>query len=180
MRYFIGALIRGETAEYYKATCSELARQFGIDDLSTIMPAYMTVKAPFDRTNIEPVIDLVSKVAEAPAHPLSLSGLSNFDRRTIFVDAPNPSPELTEYLKGVLTKLRAFGLPVNPREDKLHLHLSIARFIKPPQYESIWKYLNASPAPSFDINFDNLTIFVKETEASPWKVLKTFPLLGKR
>jgi len=28
--------------------------------------------------------------------------------------------------------------------------------------------------------FDNLTIFSKEREGEAWKVLKTFPLVGKR
>lgn len=180
MRYFIGCHIRGEAAEFVKATTSDLAARFGITDVTTIAPPYMTVKAPFERNNLEMVEEVISLATEVPPRPLTLSGWNHFDNRTIFIDAKDSSPELTSYLRSVLAKLRAIGLPVNPLEDKLHLHLSVARFLKPKEYEEIWKYLSTIPVPKFDIMFDNLTIYTKEKkEDKAWKTLKTFPLTGR-
>jgi len=38
MKYFIGYLIRGEAAEYYRLTGAELANTFRVDDVSRIAP----------------------------------------------------------------------------------------------------------------------------------------------
>jgi 2'-5' RNA ligase len=181
MRYFIGDLIRGEAAEYYKATCADLATRFGAEDVSRIVAPHITVKAPFERREIETVDDVASLVAETAPISLSLSKWNHFGTRTIFLDAVNPSRELKEYLKSVLSQLRAIGLSLNHQELDPHIHMSVARFLKPNQFEDIWKYLESMPAPQFDINFDNLTIFHKENaEEKAWKVLKTFPLTGKK
>lgn len=181
MRYFIGNLIRGEAAEYYKATCADLAARFGIEDVSAIVPPHVTVKSPFERPDIDAVDDALSFIAESPAVPLALSGWNHFTNRTIFLDAPRPPAELKEFLKNALAKLHSLGLPPTPQEHDTHIHMSMARFLKPQQYDEVWAYLQSTPAPQFDILFDNLTIFVKEKrEDKAWKVLKTFPLTGKR
>jgi len=63
----------------------------------------------------------------------------------------------------------------------LHIRMSIARFLKPQEYTAVWNYLQTVPAPKFDLSFDNLTIFYKENkDDKAWKILKTFPLTGKR
>lgn len=181
MRYFIGYLMRGEAAEYFKATCSDIATRFGIEDVSSIVPPHITVKAPFDRIDGNSVDEIISLIADAPAIPITLSEWNHFGTRTIFLDATNPPPELKTYIKSVLSKFRSLGIMPNPQEHDPHIHMSIARFLKPEQYEEVWKYLNAMPAPKFDIMFDNLTIFVKENrDERIWKTLKTFPLTGKR
>lgn len=180
MRYFIGNLIRGEAAEYYKTTCSDLSARFGIEDVSTIVPPHITIKTPFERMSIETVDDALSLISEAPAIPFTLGGWDHFTNRTIFLDAPNPPEKMREYIKNVLTKMRTIGLMLTPQEQNTHIHMSIARFLKPEQYEQVWKYLNSISAPRFDIALDNLTIFVKEKrEDKAWKILKTFPLTGK-
>jgi 2'-5' RNA ligase len=180
MRYFIGNMIRGEAAEYYKATCADLASRFGVEDVSAIVAPHITVKAPFERQEIEMVDDVISMIAEAPTIPLSLSKWNHFGTRTIFLDVIQPPIQLKEYLKSVLSKLRAMGINLNSQEFDPHIHMSLARFLKPDQFEKVWKYLESTPAPQFDIRFDNLTIFHKEKmEDKAWKVLKTFPLTGK-
>ncbi|MFA6459195.1 MAG: 2'-5' RNA ligase family protein [Candidatus Paceibacterota bacterium] len=181
MRYFIGNLIRGEAAEYYKATCEDLANHFGVENISIITPPRITVKSSFERPNIDAVDDAISLLAEAPPIPLALSGWNHFTTRTIFLDAPTVPKELQEYIRTVLHKLQGLGIPLTPQEQTSHIHMSIARFLRPDQYTKIWEYLASMPAPTFDIMFDNLTIFVKEyREDKAWKVLKTFPLTGVR
>ncbi len=181
MRYFIGNMIRGEAAEYYKATCADLAERFGVENVSAIVAPHITVKAPFERHEIEMIDDVISMVTEAPAISLSLSKWNHFGTRTIFLDAPQPPSSLKEYMKSVLSKLRAMGVNLNSQELDPHIHLSLARFLKPDQFNNIWKYLGLMPAPQFDIIFDNLTIFQKEKiEDKAWKVMKTFPLTGKK
>lgn len=177
MRYFIGNLIRGESSEYYKTTCTDLAMRFGIMDISTLVPPHMTIKAPFERNSPEMIDDVIAMVSEAPAHTVKLEGWNHFDNRTIFTEAKQVPPKLVEYLRGVLAKLRAIGLGSTPLEQKFHLHMSVARFLQPKQFEEVWRYLASVPKPNFDIRFDNLTIFEKDKDDKAWKVMKTFPLL---
>jgi 2'-5' RNA ligase len=181
MRYFIGNLIRGEAAEFYKATCADLSSRFGIDDVSTIVAPHITVKSPFERPGVEAIDDLVSLLSEAPPIPFTLSGWGHFTTRTIYIDAKEPTTEVKNYIKSVLLQLQSLGLSNREQDDSMHIHMSIARFLKPDQYEQVWNYLQPLPSPVFDINFDNLTIFTKEKkEDKAWKILKTFPLIGKR
>lgn len=181
MRYFIGNLIRGEAAEYYKTTCADLAARFGIEDVSAIVPPHITVKTAFEKPSVEAIDDLLALNTEAPVIPLSFSSWNHFTTRTIFLEGKNIPQELKSYAKDIVSKLASIGIPSSPQDQELHIRMSLARFLKPEQYENVWKYLQSTPTPSFDINFDNLTIFVKEKrEDKAWKVLKTFPLTGKK
>lgn len=180
MRYFIGHLIRGEAAEYYKATCADLATRFGVEDVSAIVPPHITVKSPFDRPNIDEVDNTLSLMTDTPAVPFELSNWGNFGTRTIFLDVKEPA-KVKELVKHVLGKIREIGINLNQQEIDPHVHMSIARFLKPTQFEVVQKYLSTTPAPKFDLMFDNLTVFVKENrDDKAWKVLKTYPLIGIR
>ena len=111
MRYFIGNLIRGEAAEYFKATCNDLATRFGVEDVSAIVAPHITVKAPFERNELVMLDDVISMITEAPIIPLSLSKWNRFGTRTIFLDAvqppvqpgqlPNNNPVLSVLRNGV-------------------------------------------------------------------------------
>jgi len=181
MRYFIGNMIRGEAAEYYKTTCADLASRFGIEDVSTIVAPHITVKSPFERNENVMLDDVISLVSDAPVIPLSLSRWNHFGTRTIYLECTATPVELREYLKSVLSKLRAMGIMPNYKEFDPHIRMSLARFLTQEQFDKVWAYLQSMPAPQFDINFDNLTIFQKEKiEDKAWKVLKTFPLTGKK
>ncbi len=181
MRYFIGNIIRGEAAEYFKATCAELASKFGVEDVSAIVSPHITVKAPFERNEIEMVDNVLALITDAPVIPLSLHKWNHFGTRTIFLDAVQPPIQLKDYIKSVLSKFRAMGINLNSQEFDPHIHMSVARFLKPLQFDQVWKYLEAAPTPEFNIIFDNLTIFQKEKiEDKAWKVLKTFPLTGRK
>ncbi len=182
MRYFIGCHIRGEAAEYYKATCADLAARFGVEDVSAIVPPHITVKTAFERPSVETVDDVVSLIASAsPAHSIGLSGWNHFGTRTIFIDAPAAPSELKGLVDGLLGKLEGAGIAISPQDRAFQVRLSVARFLKPKECEDIWRHLQLSPAPKFDLSFDNLTIFVKENrDDKAWKILKTFPLMGKK
>lgn len=181
MRYFIGNLIRGEMAEYYRTTCADLSFRFGVANVAEIVPPHITVKSPFERANADAIDDLIALSTEVETFPLSFEGWGHFGDKTIYIDAPRPSPELKAFMSSISAKFKTIGIPPSRDESMGHLHASIARFLKPRQYSDIWKYLQSVPKPTFDIKFDNLTIFYKENnEDKAWKVLKTFPLLGKR
>jgi len=176
----IGNLIRGEAAEYYKATCADLAARFGIADVSEIVPPHITIKSPFEHRSYDLVERIVATSAEAPAQPLVLSGWNHFGTRTVFIDIPAPAPELKAHLTAILDAFRAAAIEVTPLEYELHMHLSVARFLRPESYAAVSAYLATIPAPKFEIALDNITIFTKDKEARNWKVQKTFPLTGKR
>jgi 2'-5' RNA ligase len=176
----IGNLIRGEAAEFYKATCADLAARFGIADVSEIVPPHITVKSPFEHRSYDLVERVVSTAASAPALPLTLSGWNHFGTRTIFIDIPAPTETVRRQLTEVLDSFRAAGVEVTPLEYELHMHLSVARFLRPDSYAAVSAYLATIPAPKFDISLDNLTIFTKDKEARNWKAHKTFPLTGHK
>ena len=109
---------------------------------------------------------------------MSLSNWDHFGTRTIFINGNAPK-EVDMYIDDIAKKLRAIGIPTSPDEKGPHIHMSIARFLRPSEYQNVWKYLQSVPAPKFDLKFDNLTIFYKENKDDKvWKVLKTFPLTG--
>jgi len=179
MRYFIGSLLRGEVAEYYKTTCTDLANRFGIANVSDIVPPHITVKTSFERPNADIIDECLSLNTEVPTLPISLSNWNHFGTRTIYMEGVKPSAELKAYVNTIVTKLREVGIPTTPEERELQIRMSIARFLKPQEYTNVWNYLETVPAPKFDLSFDNLTIFYKENrDDKAWKVLKTFPLSG--
>ena len=179
MRYFVGSLLRGEVAEYYKTTCADLSNRFGIVNVADIVPPHITVKTSFERINAETIDECLALNTEAPVFPISLTNWNHFGTRTIFMEGTKPSPDLKAYIDSIITKLRAAGIPSTIEEKELQIRMSIARFLKPQEYQNVWSYLQTVPAPKFDLAFDNLTIFYKENnDDKAWKVLKTFPLTG--
>lgn len=179
MRYFIGVLLRGEVAEYYKATCADLSARFGISNVSEIVAPHLKIKSPFERPSLESVEKLLASSNMPTATPLPLANWNHFGTRTIFIDAPEITPELKTQMISFLDSLKANGVYTTPLEYDLHIHLSVARFLKPFEYTKVWEYLQTLPQPKFDITIDNLTIFSKEKDARVWKVEKTFPLKTK-
>ena len=181
MRYFIGSLLRGEVAEYYKTTCIDLANRFGIANVAEIVPPHITVKTSFEKPNPEAIDECLSLNTEVPTIPISLSNWNHFGTRTIYMEGAKPSDELKAYANDIIAKLKAIGIPTVMEERELHIRMSVARFLNPKDYQLVWNYLQTVPAPKFDLVFDNLTIFYKENkDDKAWKVLKTFPLTGIR
>jgi 2'-5' RNA ligase len=178
MRYFIGSLLRGEVAEYYKVTCTDLANRFGIANVADIVPPHITIKTSFERPNAEIIDEVLALNTEVKPIPISLSSWNHFGTRTIFMEGQKPDRALIEYTNTLLGKLRASGIPTSPEDREVHIRMSIARFLKPREFQDIWNYLQTVPAPKFDMTFDNVTIFYKENkDDKAWKVLKTFPLI---
>jgi 2'-5' RNA ligase len=176
MRYFIGSLLRGEVAEYYKVTCADLANRFGIANVSEIVPPHITVKTSFERANAETIDEVLALNTERAPLPISLATWNHFGTRTIYMEGTKPSEELKSYVADIVAKLRQAGIPSTVEERDLHIRMSVARFLTPRQYQDVWNYLQTVPAPKFDLTFDNLTIFYKENkDDKAWKILKTFP-----
>jgi 2'-5' RNA ligase len=179
MKYFIGYLIRGEAAEYYRLTGAELANSFRVDDVSRIAPPHMTVKATFDHGNQEALEEVLSAFADtARPCPLSLSGWNHFGNRTIIVDAPVQPNEAIASFGRLIDSLRSAGVRANPREKQIHAHMSVARFLTPEIFPKVWAHIEKGPKPSFDMMLDNVTLF-SSVDGKIWKVEKTFPFMGR-
>ena len=180
MRYFIGNLVRGEAAEFCKATCADLTARFGITNVTDITVPHIKIKSPFDFRDYEMIERIVANCATIAPQPITISGWNHFGTRTAYMDIPDLSTELRKSLTDILDNFRAARISVLPLEYELHMHLSVARFLTPETYDAISKYLATIPAPKFDIALDNLTIFSKELNEKNWKVVKTFPLVGTK
>ena len=147
---------------YYEALTAELAHRFGIEDLARRSPAHATLKAPFETEEIDEFkeeLRVLSERLRPVAFPIR--GLASFGTKAIVLDVA-ADRELVESATAIVKTLAPFGTRAAVLPQPLHLHLSIARFLDPDTHARITAYLDTLPSPSFDLVFDNLTLFRHE------------------
>jgi 2'-5' RNA ligase len=167
-RYFIGYLIQGSAAEYYRKITADLSEKFGIKNLSLRLPPHFTFKPPFDADDLEDVkkfVDVLSK--EVKNLPIVFDGFGRFseNNRTIFLKV-REDEELLMSVEKIVDRLEKVGGNRLKIPKPVHLHASIARGLTPRQSKEIWAYLMTLPAPHFEMRFDNITVF--ELGESGW------------
>jgi 2'-5' RNA ligase len=171
-RYYVGHLIKGDAAEYYKHITADLAERFGVKNLSEKAPPHFTFKAPFESSNIEEFEQKLGDVAsrQKPA-PLSIEGFGRMGK-TVFL-AIKPDPELQKQANEIALALSQFGQSRRSVPIPLRFHVSVARFLKPKQLREIWDYVQTLPKPQFDVTFDGLALFV--FVGRRWEIQSTWP-----
>lgn len=154
--YFVGHLIEDSRAEYYGTLTADLAKRFGIEDLSKRIPAHLTLKPPFSPEDLSSFKREVEELATGTESlPLRISGFGRFGMRTIFLDI-EADASLQNAAESVA---RSLGAPI--RSNPLHLHVSVARHLDQETFKDVWEYVQELPRPEFDTRFDNLTLFKK-------------------
>ncbi|MDP2704806.1 MAG: 2'-5' RNA ligase family protein [Patescibacteria group bacterium] len=174
MRYFIGYLIEGEAGEYYKKITADLSERFGIKNLSEYIPLHLTLKAPFETGDISVIEKVLEDTAvKEETSPLVIDGFERFgsQSRTIFLGIKD-NVRVQEKAEKLLHLLSGFGNYQKPIPLPLKLHASIARYLSPEQSQNVWDYVSSLPAPHFDLQFNNLTLFVHQD--NHWEIQKTF------
>lgn len=176
MWYYIGYLADGEVQKYYETLTSELSRKFGIENLSLTVPAHLKLKYPFelgDTSEIEKKIDDLA-FGKNPV-PFTIYDFNRFDNNkgTVFLSV-KPNEELSTFVKDCITELGDLNEVRKFDPNNYHLHLSVARHLRPETSDLICNYLSTMPKPRFEALFDNLTLFVGEHYT--WKVKKIFKL----
>ncbi|MDP2641676.1 MAG: hypothetical protein Q8P21_00040, partial [bacterium] len=56
-----------------------------------------------------------------------------------------------------------------------HPHATLANFLNPEEFESIWNYVLTLPKPNFSIPFNNITLF-RSTDNEGWEIQDCFPI----
>lgn len=171
MKYFVGHLINGEAAEYYREITADLASRFGIKNLAEKLPPHLTLRAPFESDDIVQFERRVRRLAgqEKPMR-FSIDGFGNFGDKTVFLSVKGAG--IKEKLEKIAKTLTDFDGGQKPMPTPLFSHISIARFLKPQEYGKIIEYLSRLPVPNFNLDFDNLTIFIRKENR--WNIFKTY------
>lgn len=174
MRYCAGYLIEGEAGEYYKKITADISSRFGIKNLSEYISLHLTLKAPFETTDItlfEKALEEIS-IKESTV-PFAIHGFERFgpQSRTVFLSVEK-NFSLQEKAEKLVQALAAFGNYQKPIPLPLILHASIARYLTPEESQKVWDYIVSLPVPHFDLQFNNLTLFSFQNNF--WKIEKTF------
>jgi 2'-5' RNA ligase len=160
MKYFVGYLVEGEAADYYKTLTSDLEQRFSVKDLSEYIPPHLTLKIPFEADSVEDFENYMATVSKGLSTlDLVVNGFEKFDgkRMTIFLKVTAGNNIKT--IESIVDHLESYGEDTKKLPRPLALHTSIARFLSPERCEEIWNYLQTLPVPQFNLEFNNLTIF---------------------
>lgn len=174
-RYFVGNLIQGEVAEYYRAFTADLTKRFKVPNLSEKIPAHFTLKPPFETDDVTPFAAEVKDVAASCAPiPFYVKGFGGFGSHTIYLSIL-PHPEFQETAERIVDALNNFGENKRMLPRPFHPHLSLARAYYSNQQiiNAIWDYVQTLPSPTFELIFDNLTLF--EYVDHRWEIYETCP-----
>jgi len=163
MLHFIGHQAEKSIAEYCRNLTKEIALNFRVKNLGDYLPAHLTFFPPFNlgESDVEEITQEFGKFSKTISPvKLTINGFGHFNARTIFL-----SVEMSSEIKSLVQKIinfgRDLGLQAVPAGPKLHLHISIARFLDREQFEKIWDFLEKKPKPSIVSELDNITIFQK-------------------
>lgn len=174
MKYFAGYLIEGEAAEYYQKITFHLSHRFGIKNLSEYVSLHLTLKPPFETEDIVPFEKLLEETAiKEETIPFAIQGFERFglSSRTIFLDIEK-NPSLQEKCEKILHTLADFGDNKRAEPLPLKLHASVARHLTPEESQKVWDYVSSLPAPHFDLQFNNLTLFIFKNNC--WEIQKIY------
>lgn len=174
-RYFIGYLIEGDAARYYKELTTDLSARFGIKNLSLRTPPHFTLVSPFETTDIAPAVALLEDIAqkEHPT-PFALDGFDFFQREGgggvvyLTVSLNEKLQEQAERIIVNLSDIQGSRRPAQP----LVLHASVARFLSPEEIRKVEAYLMVRAKPYFPLVFSNLALFQYGDDG--WRVERTF------
>lgn len=178
MRYYVGHLIKGGVADYYKEITTDLAKRFGIKNLSETKPPHLTFKAPFESESIETFEKEIGEVASRQKmSQFFIEGFGCFDleSKTVFLTV-KPDPKLQIKTNDIARALAYFGENRKFVPDPLYLHISIARYLDSELSQKIWDYVVTLSVPRFEVEFDSLTLFVNQDNC--WKIKSTFAFGG--
>lgn len=172
MRYFIGCLIEKEPAWYYDAITADLARNFDITNLSETTPPHITIKPPFETEDLSAIETTLEQLADSIGKMhMRINGFGKFDEtgKTIFLSV-EMDPDDLQKIEIMIGSLEPLGNGKTlPRP--FHPHIAVARHLEPAQSKNAWNYLQNLPAPRFETNFSNLTLF--RFDKPEWMIEKT-------
>lgn len=177
MKVAIVYLIKGEAQHYQKKLIKKVADLSGEKYVAydTLLPQHITLKVPFNIKNIKKLEILLSEfTAEQKRHPLKIRKFGNFRKFVTFLTAEFPIGARKIQKQLVKTVNEEYRLKPHNHELEWKPHATIAYGNNKDTFKIIWKYLNSLEKPSFDLEFDNITILKKSRKL--WKIHKVFKI----
>jgi 2'-5' RNA ligase len=186
MKYFLGCLICKDVEEFQQKIIRELHEKFKIDYLyEHKQPSHLTLKAPFtcnaeQLKELEHLLENFCKLQEKVK--IKIKDVGNFRRRIIFMDVIVPEIVQKEVQK-LGKALRNLGwlnwwgqeLSELEKEKKFHLTLAKGDYAITKKFGEISSFLKEKyPKIEFECDFDNITIFSKDSGEKNWKIFKQF------
>jgi 2'-5' RNA ligase len=174
-RFFVGLRLKGEDVnEYYVKITAELEK-FKIRNLSKRVAPHLTLKPPFESSQIDQFEKILEKLADdQKINRFEMEGFGVFEHdtgSTIFLKVKE-NEELEITAQKIVDEIRDFGENRRILPEVIKLHASIARHLNENQKREALEYLNSKLLPKFNLEFNNLTIF--EYFPGGWSVYKEF------
>lgn len=177
MRFVIVGLIGGEIDSLYTKISNDVSSRFSIGNVSNKIQCHITLKYPFESTEIE--INRVERIVESVADTtkkadFNISGFGSFDHKTIFLKIEDE--KFIKYLKSSILQLGHFDEDRKFDLEKYTPHLSVCRNIPEADFPNIWDYITTTYDPKLIGQFDNISILVEQDAI--WKIWKRYDLKG--
>ena len=175
MKYALVYLIKGKPKKYQQNLVKTVGPKFGERYvLESKLPAHITLKIPFDTSNIKPLENRLKEfVKKQKPAKIKITGFGNFRRFVAFLKFKF-SKSAFKIQKDLIKELNKVGIKLHEHDKKWHPHATISYGNTKKSFNNIWNYLKTLNKPQFDLYFDNITILKKGKKY--WKVYKEFRL----
>lgn len=175
-KYVLVYLPNKEVGEYNQRLIEEVGPKFGETFmLENPRPVHITLKSPFfmeDTSELENTI--AGFVKKQKLANIAVRGFGNFREKVTFLKT-DFSIESLKMQKDLLEAVKVFpGIELGEFDLDFKPHLTIAYGNTPETFGKIWNYLQSLPVPSYDMQFDNISLMKKF--GNEWKVYRRFEL----
>ncbi len=175
MRYAIAHMIEEPVASRHKAIVDSIVQKFNVHDVSTIVPAHITLKAPFEANaeqiqELEVVLRVFARLSNI-SH-IRLQDFSHFGREVVYVDVM-PSYQASLLVRALMGALQTLPwLTFAPYDISPELHATVAMKDISEKFDEVLQFLSTLSF-SADINFNSISLL--EYEDDKWKVVARYP-----
>ena len=158
MRYVIVSVVKNKAGDFNNNLRKDIFEKFKAK--SSKLPAYFTIKSPFESEDISELESTLSKFTESHSSaPYKIKGYSNFDNRVIFMKVlmSQDGKRIHDELIDSLNEISYIKFDSKDGKDKI-FHVTISSKKIQNIFSIIWDYVNQFPC-DFDCVFDNICIY---------------------
>ncbi len=157
----------------------DLARRFGVHELSFVVPPHITIKQPFKGDELEPHARYLDELAHTTEpFELRLGGFGFFEveRGIVFLDV-DQDPRLKALQARIVRELDLEpALYEDDRPAPYHFHATIADGLTPGQLADVRSELEGTEPPIFRFPLERLGLFLSLDGAS-WTLFRRVRVL---
>jgi 2'-5' RNA ligase len=169
MLYFVGYLIEGEASNWHRKLTADISKRFDVEDQDKRIPPHITIFRPFETDDISETYELIKNWVSDKSIPgnFQISGFDRFNKEVVFTDVRCDTP-VREFVRAFQEQMDTLHIP-DKTYPEWRPHATIAHRIPQGKIDQIWQHVSTLPPYSFDLTFNNLTIF-KHTGDRKWEV----------